>query len=424
MLGAIVGQSFATAAHPFNLEINGIDYIAQVQWPTTSIEMAGPGTNGSMVVELEDPTSSVNVNEWDEVRFIEHAATSRPILFGGFVQSVRYRIWAVGGRTLVITCVGYGILLDKKACIDQPAFNSLSSIGVFIGQAAAMGPLMTSYVSRYGGRISTVGVDDPGDTGTVGTDASHGVANLGIFNPAWVVYYSVTPPAISVPSTLRSAIESLSGLGIDADAATGLTFIPTPATYWVDSAAMLRCLPDMSSSSAGWATHQNQQYDDAVPGFALDTAGTYIVETLEYEREDTDRITSTYVSGTGAGTGFYRGAPLERAGDLEAVFVDSTSTSAFEIVARGSASVAKTSRSTGTGTATLGSTTPLSVWPGRQITVDNAQANLSGSQKWRITGVRIRFRSSTYRTYEVAFGGSVPQPSAMRRTGKYSTRSR
>ena len=120
MFAAIVGQSWADDAHPFNLEVNGIDRIASVPMESIRVEMAGPGTNGSLTFTIYDPDASVSVAAWDEVRLIEHAA-DQPLVFGGFVQSVRHTAWATAGRSLEVQCVGYGILLDRK--ISPTAFT-------------------------------------------------------------------------------------------------------------------------------------------------------------------------------------------------------------------------------------------------------------------------------------------------------------
>ena len=104
MFAAIVGQDWADDAHPFNLEVNGVDRVAALQYAGFSIEMPGPGSNGSIQATLHDPAVSIAIAEWDEVRFIEHAAT-RPILFGGFVQSVRYRVSpGLAGRFIELVC--------------------------------------------------------------------------------------------------------------------------------------------------------------------------------------------------------------------------------------------------------------------------------------------------------------------------------
>ena len=120
MFAAIVGQSWATVAHPYNLEINGSDWIDAVISNTLHIEMAGPSSNGSLSVRLYDPAVGIDVAPWDEVTFTEHAAT-RPVLFGGFVQSVRYTTEpGLTGRWVDVECVGYGILLDKRIVVRWP----------------------------------------------------------------------------------------------------------------------------------------------------------------------------------------------------------------------------------------------------------------------------------------------------------------
>ena len=514
MLAAIVGQSWATAAHPFNLEVNGTDVIASVQFPTIRIEMPGPGSNGSMSFEIEDRDSSITINKWDEVRFIEHAAT-RPVLFGGFVQSVRRVAWAAGGRTIVVVCVGYGILLDRKAV---PGWTqSADDPGTSVPDRVA------SIVNRHGGRVSglttTLGVDEP-------TTAAKSIARF--YN--WDL--TVSEVAIGYPSaSLRGMVEAIVGAG---EYVTTNGNYPVGAAYWVDGYARFRFHPDPHPVDPT-AVFAAQAFDGGMPGIELDLSGANIVVDPEYEDEDADRLTSAYVESdavtrvaseansatsiinwvamaegayvldgvrpswggggrgfvavvqhaststtddlgsvviTGidlfgrqqtetispiadkkafgsqvwdiitsvesrewtaaagadliavgnrygrwapsAGTGYWRSEPLERAGDLETLIADdqSTTTPYRDNLAR--AAVGATAGITARGSVEIESNTPLDIWPGRHLTVTAPQLDQDGTVDWRITGTTIRFRTTTYRTYEISYGGTVPKPSMVR----------
>lgn len=410
MFAAIVGQSWATAAHPFNLEINGLDRFNVVQRDTIRVEMPGPGSNGSMSFDVEDPTSAIAILEWDEVRFIEHAATPRPIHFGGFVQSVRYQVWATGGRTISVTCVGYGILLDKKVQVGA-SFTFDPPVQAFAGDP------IVSLVNRFAGRISALLPVESG--GTVNPpDDTHGVAYIGnTWN--WPILSDFATATPASPGYLRQAIEFMLDL-------CAFTDEPMNGSYWVDGAGTFRLVPDGSHiATSRWPSGYVIQFDGGVPGFAFDSSGTYTIEDVEYEREDTDRATTAYVEGGApAGTGFYRTPGLERAGDLETIVSDAASLTAANLQAKGGGMVRATTPATARGKITVSSQVPLAIWPGRHMTVDYAQAGLTSSMDWRATSVGIRFRSGTNRVYEIGFGGSVPAPSMARRLGSRRLRGR
>jgi hypothetical protein len=404
VFAAIVGQAWADDAHPFNLEINGIDRIAFLHWPTLRIEMSGPGSNGSMTFTLEDKDSSIpTINEWDEVRFIEHAAVTWPITFGGFVQSVKYVTWAAGGRSIVVTCVGYGILLDKKAV---PSF-ALSGTSIRVTDH------IVSAVNRHGGGV----------TGTCGvnpnTDFADTTWSMACPGSAWTLNV-FTPVTIDANQTLRAVIEQMLRNGIYADGAIYSGGVGTTGPYWVDAYRRLVVYYDVPSPAT--FRLEQQYFGGTIPGLTVDEAGTVIVDELSYEREDTDRVTSAYVAGGAApGTGYFRAPALERAGDLEVIVSASDSLVAGDIVTKGGAVVGQTSAATARGEVLIGSNTPLDIFPGRNIRVTSPRATLTAAD-WRITSTSIAFRSATYREYTVGFGGNIPQRSAMRRIGRLRTR--
>jgi hypothetical protein len=410
-----------SAAHPFNLEINGTDWINSADMAGIRIEMPGPGSNGSMTFTLQDPTSIINVSEWDEVRFIEHAAT-RPILFGGFVQSVSYTAWAANGRTLTIQCVGYGILLDKKVFrwLDPARTNWQWDLVNYL----------VSFVNLYGGRITA----SHGSGFPAFADATNGVAYLTL---TWFSGAMGTAATLWAPDdgqTLRGVIEQFLGKAVfwngDPPFADGITEWPAPGSYWVDSYARLRLYPDLPPQAggviagSGFDALLHAQYDEGtVPGVQVDFAGTLHVEQITYEREDTDRVTSAFViGGAPAGTDYYRKPGLERTGDLELIVSDSGSLIAGDVASIGGAAVGQTTAATARGQVMIFSLTPFDIWPGRNMQVTAASLGLSASQDWRITSTEITFESSTARHYVAGFGGNIPAPSAMRRTGRFQRR--
>lgn len=406
MFAAIVGQSWATAAHPYGLEINGLDVIGDLIASSLVIDMAGPGDNGSMTFRLQDTGSAYSIAAWDEVRFHEHAAT-RPILFGGFVQSVRYIAWETTGRMIEVRCVGYGVLLDKRVVPEfplPPVYNG------------AVCEVLVGYINRHGGMLSAASYVD-GSTGytsaTLSIPRTTGVSwtyDRNGWSWAWD------------PMTLRAFIDRVvSGIRCsDSGVYTG-TYGPASASYWVDGAGRVMVLPDFPADID--AAGLPYQYDGGtVPGLTVDLSGTLRVTGATYETEDIDRLSSVYVKGPTAGTtGWVRVPAPRRAGDLESVASDSTIADSAARDATGSAAIKRTEGATARGSADVYSETPLDIWPGRNVRVTVPALGLA-SADWRITSVRIVFHTSTARTYSVGFGGNAPAPSMARRQGRFARR--
>jgi hypothetical protein len=397
-----------TGVHPFNIEINSVDRISMVDIDSVGVEMPGPGSNGSLTFTIRDATATVIVNVWDEVRFLEHAAT-RPILFGGFVQSRRYVPWARTGRDIIVTCAGYGILLDKKVV---PTF-AFAHTFTFIPE-----PLV-SLINRFGGRIT--GAINPTKTAGIWayTNAQYSIAHVDV---SWAANWSLGFITIPDNQYLRGAIEATIGKG-------AYLFNPVPepasASYWVDSAAQLRVFPDIpdhafADDNGAW----RGQFDQGtVPGITVDQSGALRISGTDAEVEDTDRLTSAYiVSSTPAGTGFFRTPALERAGDLETILTDNDSLTVADVAGKGGAVVNQTTSATQRASVDIQANGPLDIWPGRNLRFTDPQTDVPVAQNWRITSTRIAFDSATTRTYTVGFGGNIPQPSMARRSGRFKTR--
>jgi hypothetical protein len=124
-----------------------------------------------------------------------------------------------------------------------------------------------------------------------------------------------------------------------------------------------------------------------------------------------------------AGTGYFRAAPLPRAGELETIVSAPDSASGTDITNAGGFSVAQTVGATGRGHLEVNADSPLACWPGYNITYDPPAGTAPGeAQSWRITGMDITFHSSTNRTYGIDFGGNRPQATLTGRQGRYQTR--
>ena len=383
-----------TGAHPFNLEINGVDLIARVDARSIDVEMPGPGNNGSMSFTVWDPTSSIPIIEWDHVRFIEHAA-SRPVTFGGFVQAVTTTVWAAGGRTHVVQCVGYGVLLDKRFIVAHPAITFIGSDDP-VGINPGIGDLLQALISTYGGPITAVGYTT---TATVS---------------ATVLVHSDWRPNVGLTAlsrlSLRSAIEAWASLSFDH---RGSRSRPTSMIYWVDASARFHAtwLPSDQPTSAfeGAATATTDSSNS--PQYSV-----------TFEGDGSDYLNAIYVNDTGADPPqWVREAPHPVAGYIEdTISLESGATGEaaqlgnYELDLRaGSTVVASFSRE---------SSTPVDYRPGMSLTWTNAQLGLA-AQKMRITGVRIRFIGGSHRVYTLDLGGRL-KASFSRESGKYAIRPR
>lgn len=112
MFAAIVGQSWATASHPFNLTIGpGIDWVSSADFPSIMVEdLAAATANGSCEFRLWDPDNTVSLTERSVVRFYDNDG-GRP-MFLGFIDSLGYAAAAVG-RYVVVSAAGIGSALDR-----------------------------------------------------------------------------------------------------------------------------------------------------------------------------------------------------------------------------------------------------------------------------------------------------------------------
>lgn len=384
-----------SGAHPYNVEVNGIDLMAdptaKVLMDGLTIEMAGPGTNGSMAFRVWDPDKHITINEWDEVRFIEHAAT-RSIHFGGFVQSVT--MTAQGsptGRWFDVVCQGYGCLLDRKIIDSASAWD------------VVIGPALQALVGTYGGRVTASGDSQPTADAPIVVDVS------------WRSRDEETGLDVALPTltstSLRSGLETWAGTGAE------LSIAPTAVNsigylLWVDAYARL---------NAFWDETIGRGNDRSYVGTA--TFGTADFEEFRYERDGSDYATTSYVvGGTALGTGFARRASHERAGDLEEILNEPLSTAADLLRGYGRSEVARRQQTPVRATATITSTTPLDYRPGMAAAVTETNTGVTTATFLRITGVNIRFISDTARVYSLTIGGHKSRPSAMRRIGRFTLR--
>lgn len=379
-------------AHPFNLEANGVDLIGLVPMDSISIEVPGPGTNGSMTFSIRDPDSTVTLAEWDEIRFIEWGA-ARPVLFGGFVQSVRIMPWTrATGRNFQVTCVGYGILLDKKVVISHPAPTT-----------STIGQLLLSLVNTWGGLIQGLGWNP------VDPDDYEGSESLTVFcDGDWFLSGAVTPTALGA-QTLRTALDLWPALAYDGGATT------TPPVGWISWVDAYRRYHAM------WDKTTDSGYEGTLTLTETTASETY--GHLEYEREHTDKATAYYVTGGNAnGTGMVRVTGHERAGDLEEMISISESDSAEALAAYGAGYIEANAGDPVRGQFVMERNTPIDVRPGQKLVATSTPLGWSTVTLGRITGVRISYQTSTVRRYEVAFGGRWTRPSAMSRTGRFAVR--
>lgn len=394
MLGWAPGTgATGTAAHPFNFEINGVDRISRVDRTSIRIRLPGPGENGSMDVTLWDPTSTIDVVDWDHVQFIEHAAT-RPVTFGGFVQGVRTEAWTSGrGRTHKLKVAGYGILLDRRHIRVFDPFNG----GTYSGAIASLLQLL---IGNFGGVITAVAAGTPSVKETV------------LLNQSWRTGFAGATGLER--TTLRGAIDEWTAIAGDARKTLA---DPAPSVYWVDSYARFHSMwipddqPDDSFEDFGTAVtdSSNAPQDESV----MESDGSDYV-TGVYVYDNPDELGNTFDTYTSIG-----GHPV--AGDMDVGLtlpghldgLDATEAyGRHQLALRGGSRVAAYFSKT--------SQTPIDYRPGMGLLWSSAQHGLS-SAKIRILSVDIAFRSHTSRTYRLGLGGRL-RPSGARESGKYLRR--
>jgi hypothetical protein len=409
MFAAVVGQSWATTAHPFNIEVNGTDVIGSVSIDSVRIEMAGPGSNGSMTFTISDPTAAYDVADWDEVRFIEHAAT-RPILFGGFVQAVRYRAWAATGRDIEVTCVGYGILLEKKVVAwaaptmaEQDAANTIVSV-----------------VNRFGGRISAfcagsdAAVDGPYQTDAVYSVADPSMPDIGsVTQQAWRLGrqnedepYDFLPTGMTGVQTLGAWLAAASGASwyYNLDTAGDSEYdwsTAAPILRWVDSTARLRVYPVVPTDWVTLPDIRDALYDGgSVPAVSIYSATTGIIS-MTREFDGAAKITVA----VGDNESIPQRLPATaRAGDLETAWTDQVSflgniAAKYDIVMSGE----RTERME----LVISQDTPVNIWPGLSARITLEQLGATNVDL-RVTSVSIVFHGGSSRSTAITLGDNSP----------------
>lgn len=409
MFAAIIGQSWAIDLnHRYNLEINGIDLIESVQFESISLDLSGPASNGALTFTITDPTSIITVNDWDHVRFIEHGAP-RPVLFGGFVMGAEYHPWAAGGRQIIVQCVGYGTLLDRKVVTHlDAAGNSIDAMGVAIQRL----------IATFGGilQASAVGV------APVPLDADTYI--LDVNNTIWGDMYwlwDFDGRGAMDGLTLRDAINNVLGFGQDQSK------LSVPPDYdnfpavggfvWVDSYARVHAFWDDTTRATGY------DGDAPVSINVTGSGGTVTAREIQYEKDGTDRITSAYVVGDSpTSSRMSRGPAIPVAGDLEVVVSDSTVTSGPMAAQRGLGVIARSSGTPVRSGTSIQSSTPIDFRPMQRLLVTFPQFGLV-AEPFRIASVGITFTSSASRTYHLEWGGSL-RPSMVRTLGRFQTRQR
>lgn len=423
MFAAVVGQSWADDAHPFSLEINGVDVIGRVRMESIRVEEPGPGTNGSLSFTLEDPTGWRWVAKaWDEVRLIEHAA-DRPVLFGGFVQSVRTRPWAAVGRTIEVQCVGYGLLLDRRVVVSY-------NIGFWSDHLYP--PLaIVRVLSWFGGRVNATTERTPYDRNAYTSDPEVTVAN-----PDDLTWNAAPDeqPDVDSPATLRQVLDTWAGALTDY-AAYGSPWTEgresIGAMYWVDGYARLHFHGNLNEDIAG-AANSNYDGDAEVNIDEVTGTGKARAADLVLESENTDYTNRAYIVGSNAaGTGFVSTGPLSDAvGDLDIIVSDSGSDTESKkrtkartrMIIRRKLAAAKaatlpTQPDDRRMDVVLESSTTLDIRPGQKMTVKSTPVTRSDTgtvQTWtfRVAGVSITFGSGGWRAYAVELGAQAG--SAMR----------
>jgi hypothetical protein len=400
-----------TAVLPFEMNVNGVNIISRVDRRSIKMRAPGPGENGVLMFTVLDPDSSIDIVEWDHVRFIDNA-DARPVQFGGFVMHVRTHVWARGGRTHQVRVTGYGVLLDLRVIPAMPNGVRSSASGA---QGFTIGHAIAYLAGQFGGIITgTVYEGDHVDHDVQAT-ATQTILSLSdwIFDPTQL--FGVAPGWTS-PKTLRNAIEYWGDWGIDTRSQQ-----PAPYIYWVDSYARLHFLwipadaPDDSYEGFGTA------FSDATANAPQDEAWL--------EGDGSDLRTSVWVDANQDGGDTwvrYGGHPV--AGDLEdtiSATIALGESSVDHIIWATLAGIHELEQRAGAAMVSQiirRSTTPLNYRVGMGLDWTSAQLGLS-AQTLRIVGLAMEFESHNMRKYTLDVGGRL-RPSLAREHGRYALRSR
>jgi hypothetical protein len=389
-----------TGPHPLSIEIDGVDFVRDASSPAglptilqdgLNIEQPGPGSNGTASFVIWDPNSTAVVSEWSEVTIDEHAAAI-PRQFGGFVHHVQTEIRAgSSGRWLYVDCVGYGKLLDWKVVPTNVADTGQFDVGQFL----------LSLVGNHGGKIQAAGFvvneinfndDDDAHVALIFPNIPT------VPDVAWLQadYSTITE------TTLRSALEQRMTTGTDGR--LGGTLGDTVRfVYWVDGYARLHATWDVTDADSAFTGEAPDIDESNVTALSVDNIGV-------------DQATSVYVDGGNAnGSGYYRTPGKERAGDLEALVSQESSTSEALRDLYGAAAIQPNAMS---GEATRVSDVPLDYRIGDKVSVTSSRLGLTGSEPLRIIGIRIRYDAVNWRTYELTFGGRL-RPSLTATLGRF-----
>jgi hypothetical protein len=392
------GITYAFPVHPFSLWVGQDDLIGLVDFKTIHIEEA-IGSNGSLEFVVEDAAKAVSLTDWAEVVLFDHVQDKR--LFGGFVINREPRPAYATGRAINVSCVGYGILLDRIVSEPYDSTATPEDIGGVSGGPGEFASPRT-HLQRALGQV--VGLGQLTFFGPVGENVTGTGAPVNPWETVVIRTYGDFIRYIGYPdqftveaTTLRQLAEAISDA---AEVGKTGSYIDAEQPYYVYVDHRKRIWFDWVGEKTGNA-----------PFVISDTptGAQKAAEALDFETDSSELINSVYVKGSSPATSTWvrRSDSIEQRG-IELMDVVDKSTEATSLTkARryGRAFLADKRDPVIRGSFTI---TGYNGWEPRQLlTITNQGVGLSGAQ-YLIQSVSTRFlRGDGLREYEIAFGGSL-----------------
>lgn len=401
---AIIGAALNDAsAHPYNLEVGGLDLIKApggsglgVPLESIVVNENGPGNISSMSFAIDDPQGAVSISSPLLVTFkANDGAIPETIYFRGWIDATDNEPDFGGqGRRITVRCSGIEQLLDW-AVVPQ-TYSGLPST-LFTKDAAIMAGTFQPLLQRIG--------TDAGSAMVVAPWTRSGSFNYPVGNlvrpaePAWSIF-SQTATWSAPGGTLRNAILDLAAHSYWSNSGTGASdFTGTQFLMTVDWWYGLRI----------WEDDFGLQPDDYTTLVVTDTyAGTNVAENLSWSQDYTSVTRGVYVIGNG---NVDYGLISDGTGNVGRTILLTDSAASSDLLARGRArgALGEDAQST-RGTLRLGPFAPATtIHAGSLITVNDTAASLNTT--FRIMEIEKTFLGDGRQTWIVTFGG-LPRPRA------------
>ena len=403
---AIIGAALTDAsAHPYNLEVGGVDLIKVpggtglgVDLESIVVNEIGPGGVSSMSFVINDPQGAVSISSPLLVTFkANDGAVPETIYFRGWVSGVDVEP-AFGGQGKLITvrCDGIEQLLDWY--IVPPSFQ-MPFLSIYPRMVGVMASLFAPALRGTG---TDTGANMLLAPWTRAGSFSYPIGNFQRPTEPSLSQFTSSPNWTSPGTTLRNAILGFAALNSFYDSVTVLT------DY---RGLKVLCTVDWWYGLRLWEDDPALQPDDYTTLTVTDTyASSSVAASLRYAQDWAGVTRSAYVIGS-SGTDY--GVTTDGSGVLgRMILVNDTSVTSSSIAqSRGLSTIGEDSPSY-RGDFQLGPFSPATtVHAGGLITITDATTGLNATH--RIMEIEKTFLGNGQQTWRVTFGG-LPRPRVSR----------